>query len=70
MSEYRLVVTRFDANPNYQEQLAEWKSRTRYDNYGNVYGEPSPITEGRALEVTLTEAEFEAVKRGVLEQFK
>jgi hypothetical protein len=64
---YRLHITRFEPNPNYAEELKAWNDTRRYGPPFDGASGPMPDRELRSLEVVLTDEEFEAVKRAVLE---
>lgn len=78
--DYELTVTRSVPNPHYDEQLEQWKTKLRerveLDRFSNSYGgsidalAPAPTVVSRVLTVTLSEDEFAAVKRAVLETFE
>ena len=69
MSDYQLTVTRQRKNPDYDAELTEWKRQRQYNHF-DAPGPPLEIQDERVLSVHLTEEEFLAVKRGVLEVFK
>ena len=68
MKTYTLNITSHTPNPNYEDELTEYRDRSRY--YNVSIAAPSPTKVERELVVTLTEDEFNAVRHGVLEQFK
>ena len=72
MTEYKMTVTRMDVNPVYLDQMAEFKRRQQERHYGSseFLEAPTETVTVRALEVMLTDVEFEVVKRAVLETFK
>ena len=67
MNAYELTVTRSRQNPTYEADLKEWQSNR---HYGASPDPPLQSIPERVLSVSLTEEEFLAVKRGVLEVFK
>jgi hypothetical protein len=73
MSVYRLAVVRVDDNPNYDVQkaleAAERQRRGYMANYEQGYNE-APTVEARTLAVELTDAEWESVKRAIVEGWK
>lgn len=71
MSYYRLTVIRVDDNPRYDEKrAAEYAERQKH---GYVYGTPyteQPSIETRALDVVLTDAEYETIRRAVVDSWR
>lgn len=57
--EYKLIINRFEKNPNY---------KAKRDPYRKA--EPEYLEHKQALEVILTEEEFLAVKKAVIEVIK
>lgn len=68
--EYHLKVTKQEENPHYKDQHAEYENEKNNPYRGNLNRTPpsKTITVG-TLEVVLTEKQFEAVRKGVLETF-
>lgn len=66
---YTLTVTRFRENPNFAEQQAAYDRDRKYGNHFDQPPPPAVCTQDKELTVTLTEAEYQAVKKAVLEQF-
>lgn len=66
---YTLTVTKFRENPSYAEQQTEYDRKRQYGNTFDLPNAPLPLLQDRELTVTLTEAEYQAVKKAVLEQF-
>jgi len=64
---YKLQVTKFVENENYEKEMEEYEKRTKY-SYGQVE-HPYNTREERHLEVTLTDNEYKAVKESVLKTF-
>jgi hypothetical protein len=65
---YRLTITRLEANPNFETEMTKWE-RARDSRFGVIAdgGYPVPTMEVRKLEVEITDEEFAAVKKAVLE---
>lgn len=71
MSDYRLVVTRNEPNPTFAEEHVKYEESQRYSNgYPGMSGGPSRTIDRQVLDVTLTEAEFIAVKKAAIEAAK
>lgn len=69
---YKITVIKYDKNPDYEAEMAKWKeSQERNWGYRNepMREEPSLQRAERSLEVFLTEEEYTAIKKAVLEQF-
>jgi hypothetical protein len=62
---YRLQVTKFVDNPNYDKEMDEYKSRSTYQ----LVDHPMSRLEERNLDVTVTDEEYKAIKKAVLETF-
>lgn len=67
---YRMTVTRTEVNPTYEQDVKEFRERSRYgvDTYGRP--EPQPERDVTALTVALTDEQWQAVQRAVLEVFR
>ena len=65
---YKIVVTKLVENPNYEEERIRFEQdvRGRFQDY-NPEARPKKMIEDRQLEITLTEEEFQEVKKGVLQ---
>jgi len=61
---YKITITKFVDNPKYDEEMVEYKEKTRY-GYNVQY--PKATLEERVLESSFTDEEFKAVKKAVLE---
>lgn len=76
MKQYKLVITTYAENPQYAAQYevyiaSERERRGPYRQYDSPStAEPLMWQEERSLEVTLTEAEFAAIKKAAVESFK
>lgn len=66
---YKLQVTKFVKNDNYEEEMKEYKMRTVYGNYSGNIDHPYDTKEERHLEVLLTDEEYEAIKQAVIKTF-
>jgi hypothetical protein len=65
---YELTVTKLEANEQYEEQMKAYRDLNRY---GPLSGNPpEPERQVRHLIVRLTEAEFEAIKQGIIVEWK
>jgi hypothetical protein len=60
---YELVITRKEPNP-------KWSIMSNQGRYGQLCEESQYLTQEQALQVLLTEDEFNAVKKAVLEVIK
>lgn len=61
---YTLTVEKKEKNENYEKEL----EKTRYEQ--NPFDAPKKENIIRSLQVTLSEEEFQAVKKAVLAEFK
>lgn len=67
---YKLTVIKYDKNENYEAEMAKWKeSMPMMRGYEPMRDEPRTEIADRSLEVFLTEEEYNAIKKGVLETF-
>ncbi len=65
---YKINVQKFVENPKYTEQFEEYRQKTRYaGNFDAVV--PSEIISTTALECELTDEQFTAIKKVVLDVF-
>ena len=68
----KLSITKFDKNEKYDEQLEKYE-RTRkesmYRNFEQSFDRPSPEKVDSILEVEVSEEQFEAIRKAVLEKF-
>ena len=71
---YKITIIKYEKNDNYEAEMTKWKedNRNGYFPQRNGYSEDAPKPENttRSLEVLLTEEEYNAVKKSVLETFK
>lgn len=59
MTDYRLRITKLEPNPNHDPKRPT-----------SMYNPPvEPVLEVESLTVTITEAQFQAIRKAVLEQF-
>lgn len=65
---YDLCVTKVEPNPDYDKQYKEYQEMSRYGGYQS--NAPQPEREMREIKARLTEMEYEAVKRALLEVWK
>ena len=63
----KLSITKMVDNPDYEELFKEWK---RQNNYGSMnLSCPSRQVLDTSMEVQITDKQFEAIRKAVLEQF-
>lgn len=66
---YKLIVQRFEKNEDYEREMRDWDERwNRHSCPPEI--RPMPERERMALEVSLTEEEFLAIKKAVIEVIK
>lgn len=64
MTMYKITITKTEPNPHYEEESKKWESM----GYGRVNGTmPQPENKVKVLDSTLTDEEFQAVKKACLE---
>ena len=63
---YRLQVTKFVDNHNYDEEMKEYEQVSRWNS---VVQHPIKQLEERNLDVMITDEEYQAVKKSILKQF-
>jgi len=69
---YRLQITKFEDNPNYKDEMEEYKDRDKFhyqDGRGDIQ-HPLAQLEGRKLDLDITDEEYQAIKEAVLKTFK
>ncbi len=68
--EYHIKITKFEDNPNYEEEVKEWRERTRYSHMNPDHDSSAPRKkiEVRVLETTLTEEEFNTLRGAAIQQ--
>ena len=57
------------ADPTYTLQITKQEPNPKYDVPGGHYSSESPMIDTEHLLVTITEAQFQAIRKAVLEQF-
>lgn len=70
---YQLTITRTEENLNYKEQVERWESENKYglmNKNFNDYGRPSNQMITNALNVSLTEEQFKAIKLAAFNAFE
>lgn len=68
---YKITITKREPNPHFKEQLEEYngqKGRMYSGNMDIQVSYPASTLELKALETTVTEAEFNAIRKACLEQ--
>lgn len=73
MSDYKLTIIKRVPNPNLSEEIKEQQRRDQEQRYHGVFDQRMNVpllVEDRVLDVTLTEAEYLAIRKAVLEQFQ
>lgn len=69
---YKILVIKTEPNPNYDKEIEEWKDefgrRNPYNDFNDPRRNEIPRIEKniKALETTLTDKEFEAVKKACI----
>jgi hypothetical protein len=65
---YRITVTQNKENPNYEEELKEYR---KYSTFNRPFEAPRPqkLVEVKTMEVELTELQFEAMKKSIIATF-
>lgn len=69
---YKITIIKYEKNENYEEEMAKFKEDNIYKRFRDLNmgpEEPSLEKASRSLEVFLTEEEYNAVKKSVLETF-
>ncbi len=61
-----LEVKKFEKNENFEKEMKEYQSGYWYSNRWNM---PEKSKEVNALSVAITEEQFEAIRKAVLEVF-
>ena len=66
----KLQITKYENNDRYEADLAEYKDRSRYGNI-RIDNTDYPQREilRNIMEVCITEEQFEAIRKAVLEKF-
>ena len=63
---YILQITQLVENVDYKEQSKAYKDSIRYSQYDTGMPLPPKTTEKRKLDIEITDAEWEAIKKEVL----
>jgi hypothetical protein len=66
-TDYRIVVTRTDPNPEWDEEKAKEAAQQRARGYYNVAYTVPLIVETKVLEVILTPEEYQRMKLAIIE---
>jgi predicted DNA binding protein len=64
---YKLSITVVESNPDYDPQEAAKLNRSSYSHESVDHSKANPSRERPALTVDLTDDEFKAIKKAVLE---
>jgi hypothetical protein len=69
---YKLTIIKYEANENYEAELAKFKEALNYNRYRNEPSQDEPKIEvaNRSLEVFLTDEEYKKVKAEVIKIFE
>jgi len=68
---YKLKVLKTEDNPDFEEDLRRWREDIRYPRFNSeIQNEPPREFIRNAMEVELTDEQFEAVKKAVIEAFR
>jgi hypothetical protein len=67
---FKLQITRYENNDRYEAELADYKDRRRFGNCRIDNSDyPQKEISKNAMEVFITEEQFEAIRKSVLEVF-
>lgn len=66
---YKLLITKTVENKNYEEQMIEYKEKSKYTNFMSERIPEREIIE-RTLEIELTDEEYKAIKKAALNTFE
>ena len=69
---YKLIITKYEENNQYESEMKEFKQNTIYARNGNnnFVNEPQKESELKMLDVFLTEEEFKKIKTEVIKTFE
>lgn len=67
---YEIIIRKKVENPDYEAQLAKWEDENKYHNNFDRIGAPSKKVTENVLCTFLTEEQYLAVQKAVLETFK
>ena len=65
----KLQITRYKKNENFTEELKEFKERSRYSMRNIDERFPEKEKLDKVLDVEVTEEQFEAIRKAVIEKF-
>lgn len=67
---FKIQITRYEQNEHFEADLADYKDRSRYGNT-RIDNSDYPRKEimRNVMEVMITEEQFEAIRKAVLENF-
>lgn len=67
MAYYRITITRFDENPNYEKERRQSERERQYSGrYREGVDVPTPYLERNTLATVITEAEVNAVRKALV----
>ena len=66
---YKLNITKLEPNPEYEQQLKDYRENERYRGQWNQQDKPFPAAQltVQVLDVEVTEAAFQAIRRACIE---
>jgi len=67
---YKIIIERKEANPNFEAELAKWNEDSRRGRYEPAMDYPKNEVTTNALIVELTADQFNAVKAEVFKTFE
>lgn len=66
--EFEIIITAYVEDPEYLDKKREWKDSRQYGNYNCTDGQPPErMRQVRRLETRITEKQFEAVRKALVE---
>lgn len=65
----KLHVTELKKNPDYAEEMKEYRQNERFGRMGGHDNYPQKNTEEKTLAVEITEKQFESIRKEVLKNF-
>lgn len=68
MNNYHINIKKFVENTNYAEEIEVYTKKSRYSN-SHMLTEPSKEIETNSLSTTLTEHEFDALRKFLISEF-
>lgn len=66
MNKYKIEITRYLENKNFDEQAKIWNEKHKYHYNNSDSAPPEPFYQEKALSVELTEEEFKEIKKAVM----